>query len=45
MNKTTVRKESVTNYLKETFDDVGKITIFGARFSRVVKTHMNSKNL
>ena len=40
MNKTiTVRKESVTNYLKETFDDVGKITIFGARFFKeVVKT-------
>ena len=40
MNKTiTVRKESITNYLKETFDDVGKITIFGARFFKeVVKT-------
>lgn len=40
MNKTiTAKKENVTSYLKETFNDVGKITLFALRFFKeVVKT-------
>lgn len=35
-NIVTTKKESITIYLKETFNDVGKVTIFAARFFKEV---------
>ena len=32
----TTKKESINSYLKETFDDVGKVTIFAIRFFKEV---------
>jgi len=35
-NIVTTKKESITIYLKETFNDVGKVTMFAARFFKEV---------
>ncbi len=35
-NIVTTKKESITIYLKETFNDVGKVTMFSARFFKEV---------